>query len=165
MASKKNDDRKTVVIVGGGSAGITAAYALSSKLSPEKHNLILIDARPYRIALPACIRLVVSSVDKLEDSAFIPYDKVFAKGIGSFVQGDVVDVRQNADAKHGAVVLKSGEEIAYDVLVLSPGSVWEGRLTFPNTADEITAFVEDGRRKYEDAKDVLLVRDRTLLPP
>ncbi|KII93171.1 hypothetical protein PLICRDRAFT_26482 [Plicaturopsis crispa FD-325 SS-3] len=156
MSHKKSDDRKNVVIVGGGSAGAGIARALSAKLNHATHNLILINPRPYHIYYIATARIVVDASSHLEDTAFIPYDKLFVKGNGTFKQGSVTSITPNKGSKGGRVTLASGEEIEYEVLALTPGSKWTGPLDFPEEPAEVTAFIKTSRAQFEAAKHIVI---------
>lgn len=155
--SNKSDDKKNVVVVGGGVAGNTIARALSAKLDPSKYNLILITSRPFAIHIIAGARITVSSEDHLENTAFIPYDNLFINGNGSLIVGTVVSINKLEGTQGGAVTLKDGKQVPFEVLALAPGSSWNGPLAFPDEKNLITDFLEHWRSKYEKAKDIVLI--------
>ncbi|OCH92812.1 FAD/NAD(P)-binding domain-containing protein [Obba rivulosa] len=155
--SKKNDERKSIVVVGGGPAGSLLARALSAKLDASKHDLILINDRPFSIHLVAGARMTVTEVDHLEDAALLPYDKLFHNGNGRFVQGRVTAIEEEAAGQGGVVVLQDGERLSYDVLVLATGSSWYGPLNFPSSDADVRAHVKTWRQHYADAKDIVIV--------
>lgn len=158
MDAKKNDDRKNIVIVGGGGGGSQVARALSAKLDSSKYNLILINPRPYYILLPATARLAVSEIDHLEDRAFVPYDRVFHNGNGTFLQGKVTSIKKvDPGQRGGEVTLDSGERIPYEFLVLAPGAIWPGPLAFPDDKDDVSKFIREGRAALKGASDIVLV--------
>ncbi|KAJ7246329.1 FAD/NAD(P)-binding domain-containing protein [Mycena haematopus] len=137
-----------VVIVGGGTGGgSTVARTLSAKLPSAK--ITLVNPRPYAISLPTLPRMTVSDANDLFETALIPYDKIFANPNGSFVQGVVETIRPGT--KGGVVVLADGQELAYDVLVLAPGSNWEGPLNSPKIAQQsrgsLMRAAQDSRRR------------------
>ncbi|KAF7339304.1 FAD/NAD(P)-binding domain-containing protein [Mycena sanguinolenta] len=163
-----------IVIVGGGTGGgSTVARALSSKLPSAK--ITLINPRPYAIALPTLPRMTVSEGNDLLDTALIPYDKLFTNPNGTFVQGVVETIRP--ETKGGKVVLADGQELTYDVLVLAPGSNWEGPLNFPQDSAAVKEIVLvgggavgvefSGELKDEfPGKEITIVHgDKTLLNP
>jgi len=154
--SKKNDDRKNVVIVGGGLVGSLLARTLSSKLDAHKYNLILISDRPYTINLIATARMTVADVDDISDRALIPFDNLFINRNGTYHQGKVVSVDEAKPGAGGEVVLESGERITYAALVLATGSIWSGPLNFPD-ATSLRSHVNAWRKKIEAAKDIYLV--------
>ncbi|KAF9265449.1 FAD/NAD(P)-binding domain-containing protein [Marasmius fiardii PR-910] len=142
-----------IVIIGGGVAGTNIARSLSKSLDPSRHEIILINTRPYSILLPPSLRMVASGNNDLKENILVPFDKLFINGNGKFVQGEVV----NIDANHRAVELKSAEKIGYDVLVLATGNKWDGPIAFPNEAKEVDEFITQKRKEFESAKSVLLV--------
>jgi len=155
--SKKNDERKSVVVVGGGPAGATLARALSAKLDASSHDIILINDRPYSVHLVAGARMTVTEEGRLEDVALLPYDKLFHNGNGRFVQGRVTSIEEKAPGKGGAVVLQDGERIPYTVLVLATGSSWAGPLDFPYSDAEVRSHIKTWRQRYAEANDIVIV--------
>lgn len=155
--SKKNDDRKNVVIVGGGLAGVAVAKTLSAKLDHSRYNLILITARSSYVHLIAGARMVVTSEGNLENEAVIPYDKVFPSGKGSHVVGTVTEIQETAPGKGGDLVLNNGEKVHYDALILATGSAWSGALHFPDADADLRATIKDWRNKFSTAKHVVIV--------
>ena len=107
--------KQNIVIVGGGSAGVNAAKTLSRSLDASKYQLILINPLPYRIWLIATLRLTVSPQEGLKEEIMLPYDKIFAKGNGKFVEGTVASFEASKEGG-GIVTLESGEKIEYVAL-------------------------------------------------
>jgi len=97
---------------------------------------------------------MVSEEGHLEDSALIPYDKIFHNGNGTFVQGTVTAI--SAATGSDKVVLGDGTEIPYDILVLASGSLWPGPLAFPERPQSVSKFTRDTREKFRHAKHVVL---------
>ncbi|KAF5364793.1 hypothetical protein D9758_009322 [Tetrapyrgos nigripes] len=159
--SKTTDDKKTIVIVGGGTAGSLVARSLSKSLSPQSHNIILINPRPYAISLPATLRLVVSDQNDLaspQTGALLPYDKLFFSNNGRLVHASVSAVIQEPGHKNGRVKLSNGEEIEYDVLVLATGSKWGGAIDFPEGDEKVLMeYIKERREEFKKAKEVLIV--------
>ncbi|KAL4252084.1 FAD/NAD(P)-binding domain superfamily protein [Abortiporus biennis] len=155
--SKRSDDRKNIVIVGGGYAGSGLARTLSSKLDASKYNLIMITSKPYFVHLVAGIRMTVTDEGKLEDRGLIPYDKIFINDNGTHIVGTVEGIEEREPGKGGFLLLKNGERIQYDILVLATGSRWKGHLDFPDSDTEIREFIKQWRKRFADAKDVVLV--------
>ncbi|KAK7687688.1 hypothetical protein QCA50_008904 [Cerrena zonata] len=155
--AKKSDDRKNVVIIGGGFSGNLVAKTLSTKLDHSRYNLILVSARAGYIHLIAGARLVVTSDGDLENQAIIPYDRLFPHGKGTYVVGTVTEVQESAPGKGGDVVLNNGERIHYDSLVLATGSTWSGALNFPDADADLRATIKDWRNKFSGAKHVVIV--------
>lgn len=145
-----------VVVVGGGGYGAKIARTLSTKLDPAKHTLTLISSREFYLHLPAVLRLIVSPLDDIENTALISYDFLF-QGIGVFKRGTVTGVKKSADGKSGSVVLEGGEEVPWNVLLLAPGNEWEGGLDLPETRDDVSGFVNEWRKRFEKANKIVLV--------
>ncbi|KAJ7446462.1 FAD/NAD(P)-binding domain-containing protein [Mycena galericulata] len=143
-----------IVIVGGSPAGgATVARTLASKLPTAK--VTLINALPYAISRPALPRMTVSGENDLVETALIPFDKLFTGSDGTFVEGTVETIQ--ADKKGGRVVLADGQQIPYDVLVLAPGSIWEGPLDFPHDSKAVNAFIDASRAQFKKAQKIVLV--------
>jgi apoptosis-inducing factor 2 len=146
---------KSVVILGGGFAGSAVAQSLSKKLDPKMYTLTLISSRPFFIFYPATLRLIAHGQHDLDDKVLMPYTHLFS-GIGSFKLGTANGIETNENGG-GFVVLESGEKVKYDVLVLAPGSTWEGPVSFPNTETAATEWIAQWREKIAAAKKIVLV--------
>ncbi|KAF8154820.1 hypothetical protein B0H34DRAFT_538842 [Crassisporium funariophilum] len=149
--------RPNIVIVGGGGCGVQVGRLLSTELNPEKYNLILVTARPYYTHLPAWIRMSVTSEGHLEDRAHITYNYNFINGNGQFVIGKVESITSEEGDKEGYLTLDTGETVDYSVLILTPGSLWEGPLDIPDAKKETMDHLQSWRQKFEDSEDILLV--------
>jgi apoptosis-inducing factor 2 len=149
--------KKQVVVVGGGGYGAIITKALSTALDKEAHGLTLISARDYYLHLVGMPRATVTDKDHLEKKILIPYDQLFTGGIGTRVKGVVTTIKKNADGKSGSVTLATGEVYPWDVLILTPGNKWEGALDLPDTVEESTKVIEEWRKKYKEAKSIILV--------
>ncbi|KIL60313.1 hypothetical protein M378DRAFT_14191 [Amanita muscaria Koide BX008] len=155
VRSNLGNNKKNVVVVGGGGGGATTARLLSAKLDSSRYNLILINPRPYFIAWPATLRAAVSDIDNLDEKIFVPLDKVFHNGNGTFLQGKVKDIETDP-GNRGSVVLESGETIPYEVLVLSPGSIWTGPIAFPEEDEKVKDFLRNSRAAFQRAQNIVL---------
>lgn len=156
MSYKKTDDIKNIVIVGGGGVGLHLARALSPKINSATHHIILINPRPYRINLPASLRLLTSDIDNLQETAFIPFDKLFVNSNGTFIEATVTSI-QKGDGKGGSVSLDNGETVAFEYLVLASGSIFEEPLSFPDKKEDVLPFIKGVRQQIEGANDIVLV--------
>ncbi|EIN13948.1 FAD/NAD(P)-binding domain-containing protein [Punctularia strigosozonata HHB-11173 SS5] len=148
--------KQSIVVVGGGGAGADIARRLSAKLDITKHSLTLVTSRPFSVFLPAQLRTVVSDRGNLEKTSFIPYDKLFINNNGTVKVGKVSAVEPNTGAKGGSIVLENGEKIHYDILVLAPGSVWEGPLAYPDDPEQIKEHLAFWRSKFAESNHVVL---------
>ncbi|KAF8178480.1 hypothetical protein BJ912DRAFT_664608 [Pholiota molesta] len=149
--------RPNVVIVGAGGAGAQVARLLSSMLRPDEYNLLLVTARPYYTHLPAWVRMSVTDEGHLEDRAHITYNYTLHNGNGQFIIGKVASIASEEGDKPGVLTLESGETVEYSILVLTPGSVWEGPLNIPDTKKETTEHLSSWREKFKNAHDIVLV--------
>ncbi|KAK7064070.1 FAD/NAD(P)-binding domain-containing protein [Favolaschia claudopus] len=147
-----NSDSKIVIVGAGSGGGAVLARTLSSKLPTAK--ITLINPLPYSVSRPALPRMTVSDQNDLSETALIPFDKLFPKPNGSFVQGLVETIRPGD--KGGVVVLADGQEVSYDILVLAPGSIWEGPLDFPADKDSVKAFLGETRARFAKAQKIVL---------
>ncbi|KAJ6590704.1 FAD/NAD(P)-binding domain-containing protein [Mycena vulgaris] len=157
MSGKKNDDRKSVVVVGGGSAGVNIARPLSSLLDDSKYKIILINPRPFRVLLPATLRMIVSDVDDLGATALVPFDKLFHGDKGTFFQDSVRGIQQKAGENNGVLTLGSGQQVPYDILILATGLSWEDPISFPDSAEDVKNYLASSREKFAGAESYLLV--------
>ncbi|KAJ7578203.1 FAD/NAD(P)-binding domain-containing protein [Mycena floridula] len=147
---------KSIVIIGGGSGG-NVARELSGKLDKSQYHITLIDRRDVSIHLIAMPRVNVVDVDNLEKTAFLPFDRIFQGGNGTFKQGIVIGIELKEGAQSGgAVILEGGERIPYDVLVIASGSKWEGAIDFPDNTMQITEFIRANRKAIKDADSIVL---------
>ena len=149
--------RVNIVIVGGGT-GAQLARELSRKLDATKVSLTLIDARPYRVHLIAMARIIVTDEGHVENDAFGSYDNLFFDGNGQFVQGRATGVETEKGGRSGHVILEGGKHIAFDILVLAPGSKWMGAMQLPDDPTEATRIIKESREsfKLKNAKNVVI---------
>lgn len=147
----------TVVVIGGGGAGAPIVRGLSTELDPTKYEIILINCRPYFTHLVGCIRMIVSEREQLEDRILIPFDTNFVNGNGSLVVGTVMDIEEERRDGGGVVILDTGQRVQYDVLVMAPGSVWEGPLAMPNTFPELMDWLDGWRARIKKSDEIVLI--------
>jgi apoptosis-inducing factor 2 len=152
-------NRKSVVIVGGGAAGAAIARILSAKIDPSTAYLTLVTARPFALHLPAAIRMTTTAEGKLEDDVLIPYDNLLVNNNGTIKIGRVTSIERSKESRSagGSIVLSTNERIHYDILVLAPGSKWEGPLAFPNDRTAVLQHIKSWRRKFKNARGIILV--------
>ncbi|KAL0581583.1 hypothetical protein V5O48_000513 [Marasmius crinis-equi] len=146
-------EKTSIVIIGAGAAGATIARSLSGSLNASQHDIILISPHPYHILRPASIRMVVTNANKLEDQVLVPLDKVFLKGNGRFVQGEVARI----DEQGREVELTTGKKVSFDFLVLATGTKWGGPIALPLEPSKVQGFIDEKRREFKTAKNILLV--------
>jgi apoptosis-inducing factor 2 len=164
-----------IVVVGGGTAGASIIQSLSKQTDPSRHELILINPRPFDVWLLALLRAAVTeegNLESLESGVLTPYgtrsrissvhlslrrtsDRLWTNGNGSLKVGTVTGI-EAATGSGGVVHLASGEAVSYDVLVLAPGSIWEGPLDLPPTKAEVDAHLGEWRRRFKNAERVVI---------
>ncbi|KAF8330676.1 hypothetical protein F5887DRAFT_1178575 [Amanita rubescens] len=148
------NDKENIVVVGAGGAGSSIAGQLTKTLDPTKHNLILISPRNYMVYYPIIIRTLVNTgVD--EEQAFIPLDNLFQHGRGTLMVGKVASITDQGP--HGGyVTLEDGTKVDWSVLVLAPGSIWEGPAAFPDTREESLNHMREWKRKLQAARTIVI---------
>ncbi|KAJ3881290.1 hypothetical protein F5051DRAFT_121055 [Lentinula edodes] len=162
LHNQPNNEKSTIVIVGGGAGGLSLLHNLSTTIDPDKQRVILIDARPTMIHLPSTLRLIVSNADDLLKRSIHPYgDHTFRNkltGTGIFIHASVKKVDFGKPGDGGILTLDNGDTVAYDVLVLATGSTWPRPIAFPTeNMKEITEHVQAMRAEFDTAQDILLV--------
>ncbi|KAF8875027.1 hypothetical protein CPB84DRAFT_1796937 [Gymnopilus junonius] len=153
---------QNIVIVGGGCAGLSVFNALHAKLSKvsssTKTSLTLITSRPFFTHIPALLRTAVTSEGHLEERILIPLTaERFTQGNNKLIVASVVNVVDDSVQGQHHVVLDNGETVSFSVLVLAPGSIWEGPIDLPNTKAEVIEKFQSWRDRFAKAKDVVLV--------
>lgn len=154
MSSKKSDNKKNIVLVGGGYANVHVVGELAKTLDRSRFNLIILTPRSYYLHLIAGLRMAVTAEDKLEDQAFIPYDKL--PGC-TLVLGKVASIEETAPGKGGVLVLESKERIDYAALVLGTGSVWSGTTDFPDSDEAVREYIQSWRSRFSKANNIVIV--------
>ncbi|KAG6857499.1 hypothetical protein H0H87_002124 [Tephrocybe sp. NHM501043] len=147
---------KTVVVVGGGGAGAPTARQLSAVLDPFKHKLILITSRPHFTHLIGCIRAAVTPAGRFDEQVVMPYDQLLVNGNGIIMVAEVKAIASHGGTG-GSVTLADGKVIHWDVLVLAPGSRWEGPIAVPTTKEETKLWFAQWQAKFRQAHDILIV--------
>ncbi len=133
---------QTVVIVGGGIAALEAVLALHH-LGAARVHVTLIAPEPDFVLRP----MAVAAPFSRGHTARLPLAQVMDEHGGRFIRGAVTRV----DAGARTVTLTTGEDVAYDVLVLAPGAsavpAFTHALTFgahPTALNGILADLEEG---------------------
>ena len=140
--------QKSVLIIGGGFAGLTAAQTL---LKSRKYTVTLVDRKEYFEVTPAQIHQLVAP-DSLGDRPRFHYREVLGE---NFVLGEVVRLEDNV------AVLAQGQRLSFDILILSPGTRYP-RLPLAKPTDDVTLgqrrdTVMAENRKFQAAKSYLIV--------
>lgn len=104
---------KNVVILGGGSGGLSAAGRLKELLG-DKVSVTVIDKEKFFVMGFSLLRVMVG--EKTEQEVKVPKDKISQKGI-KFVNSEITGI----DLKGGLVRTAQGE-FAYDYLIVALGA-------------------------------------------
>ncbi|TEB13590.1 FAD/NAD(P)-binding domain-containing protein [Coprinellus micaceus] len=175
---------KTIVVLGGGAAGVKVIRGLVAKLDPTIHRLILITSRPEYVNLIGAIRLLVDPTTP-HSNVFFPYTRLFGDFPGHIVQGTATSIEETksevgkiasrgwSDSFEalrelgeeerpmagcgGIIALSTGAKVEYDVIILVTGSAWEGMIAFPNDPQGYIKHVDTWRKRIRDAQDILIV--------
>jgi len=102
-------ENNTVVVIGGGYAGVLAANRLRQRPGLE---IALVNARPQFVERIRLHQLIAGGDDATEN-----YDGLLAEGVRL-----VVDTATAIDTAHRVVQLASGATLAYDYLIYAVGS-------------------------------------------
>jgi NADPH-dependent 2,4-dienoyl-CoA reductase/sulfur reductase-like enzyme len=96
--------------------------------------------------------MLVTADGELEKRVLTPYDRLFKLSrLGEVVVGRVTKVED------GSVTLEDGRSLHYDYLVLATGSHWAGPLNLPDTMEETTAWIDEWRKKFQNATSIVLL--------
>jgi len=147
---------KNIVIVGGGAYGITTARAIAPKLDASKYKIIVITPRPSFVHYTGSIRPLVSAEGLLEEKILMPYENTLM-GKGEILQGKVASFTEWKEGRGGKVELVGGEIVPYEVLLLTPGSLWSGPLNFSDDEGDLLKHFGEWRTKFEQAQSVAIV--------
>lgn len=149
--------KQNIVIVGGGCVGLNAWKELSTQLDANTHNLVLVTPRPHFTHLPATVRMVVTAEGKLEDSIFMPLSgEKFNTGNNKLIIASVTSIVEQEN-QGGYLVLDRGDKVDYSVLILTPGSIWDGPFALPNTKSEIAETVNSWRERFANAQKIVII--------
>jgi len=141
-ASNPNADRPTVVVIGGGYAGISIAGALDAEA-----DVTLVEPKDTFVHNIGALRATVDT--EFLPRIFLPYD-------GLLSEGRVVRARAT-EVEAGRVVLDNGEELSADVVVLATGSSYP----FPAKTDALDAA--SSQQRYRDFQAELAGAESVLL--
>lgn len=134
---------------------VAVVRAVFARPDAASFYVVLITSRPHLVYLLAALRMVVDK-DANPETVFFSYDRLFAKSHSSLKIGTVSSIEANAHKGGGNVVLKDGEKVSYDALVLATGSLWEGPLAFPEEEQACNEHVQTWRNRFQDAKNIVI---------
>ncbi|KAG6849626.1 hypothetical protein H0H93_006835 [Arthromyces matolae] len=121
-----------------------------------KANAMEVDAEPHFTHLIGCIRAAVTPEGGFDEQVIMPYDQLLTHNNGVIITGEVKAIEEHGQ-DGGNVTLTDGTVIQWDVLVLAPGSRWEGPIALPTTAVESKRWFAQWQMKFRRSNDILLV--------
>ena len=126
---------KSVVIIGAGFGGLTMAKAI--RKSDKSIDVTVIEKRSMHMACPLSNGLL-GGLDNMSLSMFVgDYGQPALKHGYTFVNSEVMSI----DRKAKTVSTSTAGDIAYDILVLSPGIAYDYEKQFPKWSKEKIAHV------------------------
>jgi NADH dehydrogenase len=116
------ENKKTIVILGGGFGGVNAAILLSRKLG-QACRITLVDQNDYHLYYPNLYEVATSeeeftSIADLKHSVTLPFKKILPPEI-NFMKGSVKKIDQQTKL----VQLESGQGLAFDYLIVALGAM------------------------------------------
>ncbi len=144
ILTKERDALKTVIVIGGGYAGIEIA----KKLDP-KASVVLIDKKPVFFHKLSSLRAAV--VPGWTDIPLMPYDRLLERGV--FVRGEAIDI----DIDKKQVVLKSGETYEFDAAILAAGT------EYPMVGHFVGDTVDDARKEFARLQSSIELAERIIV--
>ncbi|MBI2638059.1 FAD-dependent oxidoreductase [Candidatus Peregrinibacteria bacterium] len=123
-----NEDVKTIVILGGGFAGLRTALLLSKKLPKNSgYRILLVDERPVHLYTPDLYEIATAYHDeiteacltKLKDAVAIPFPKIISGKHIEFIRDRVVKILPEKNS----IELKQRGPLTFNFLVIALGSV------------------------------------------
>ncbi|KAK9325324.1 hypothetical protein V1517DRAFT_285301 [Lipomyces orientalis] len=148
-------EKKEVVIIGGGIFGVNliAKFRNAYRSTTANMHITLIEARDDFVYSPLNIR---NCIEDVSDVFIKPYDRLFLKKptLGRVICGLATGVDQDRKV----VLLQSGEEVRYDILVLATGTSFEDPNNVPrsNHSDVLKYFAEK-RELIEKSYSILII--------
>ncbi|MDP4000772.1 MAG: NAD(P)/FAD-dependent oxidoreductase [bacterium] len=118
------EEKKHIVILGGGFAGVRAALDLGEYLKhDDKYEVILVDKKDYHLYYPALYEAATAQhglveANRVKNAVTIPFSSIFARSKVKHFKGFI----DNVDLDDGKVVTDS-RIIYFDYLVTAMGSI------------------------------------------
>ncbi len=106
---------KTIVIAGGGYAGVLTAKKLERKLKKADTKIVVIDRNTYHTMLTELHEVAAGRVEP--SSIIIPFEKIFKNRKIEFIQDEII----SADPNYNIIKCKT-QSIQYDYLVVCTGA-------------------------------------------
>ena len=149
-----------IVVVGGGTGGMPAAYELKEELG-EGHDITLINEKDYFQFVPSNPWIGVGWRERSDIT--ISIEKYVSKKGIKFIAGRV----DNIDPKENSLTMENGDSINYDYLVIATGpklyfeevegSGPEGFTHSVCSVDHAEAFYEDYKKLIEKGSGHIVI--------
>lgn len=138
----------SILIIGGGFAGLSAAQALRKS---KEHRVTLVDRKDYFEMSPSLLHLFVAP-DSLGDRPWFSYRDVLGD---SFIRAEVQSLEDNA------AILDKGQRVAFDTLIIATGTRYP-RFPIAKPLNELSlqdrkASLAAERERFKGAKAYLIV--------
>ncbi|KAI7871577.1 hypothetical protein BDF14DRAFT_1762524 [Spinellus fusiger] len=152
--------KKDLVIVGGGAAGILMATILACEKDKSRLNITLVDSKSFFEYTPSLCSVLYKTTDKDFETHFKNITENYTSildplGI-TFIHGKIVDLEENK------VVLNNGY-LYFDYAILCTGShnsapwrIDHDHKTLVDIEDRLN-YLKDQREIYKNAKDILCI--------
>lgn len=120
-------NRKNIVILGAGFAGLRVARILSKKLrGNDEYRIKLIDKRSFHLYTPDLYEVATAFNEKITDECLLRLKETVATPIESLIDPIMVDFVfarvTGIDTKKKCVKLRKGEDLKYEYLVVALGA-------------------------------------------
>jgi NADH dehydrogenase FAD-containing subunit len=137
------ENKKHVVIAGGGLSGITLANLLD-----PKYDVTLIEKRTHHFFTIGSLRAAVN--EKWVDAVYIPYDKLLKNG--KIIHDEIVEISPKE------VKLKNSDKnLSFDFLVIALGSKFSAPIFASDSKDQAKESMLNNIKKLQSAKKILVV--------
>lgn len=115
MSNQKDSSRKTIVVIGGGFAGVNFV----KKIDKKKYRVILLDRNNFHSFPPLFYQVATAGIDPASIS--FPLRRELRKhSMSKHVTFNMTAVREIDTERH--VVITDDEEVNYDILVIAAGT-------------------------------------------
>jgi NADH:ubiquinone reductase (H+-translocating) len=118
--------RRRVVILGGGYAGVRAAYDLAHARKPEEVEILLVSESPHHLETPLLYEVATAYLDREStlssehacEGVMVELADIFAKQKVGIKIGRVVMINQN----ERMITLHNGSTVSFDYLIVALGA-------------------------------------------
>jgi len=145
-----SQDRKRLVIIGGGHAGVRFIHVFNQKRPNSQYDIVLIDKKDFYELNFFNLWDLVAPRD-LKGNHRIPYTD-FIKG--NFMQGTVIELTKTE------VILESGGHIPYDYAIISTGTSYP-RFSYAKSdsqsSEEMRKKVDTEHELLQEARSILII--------